>query len=386
MKKIFFFVIAFVSVQTLEAQTAYNSKYDFVPGEKLIALENFATTELGDFPVKWQTNATAEIVTLNDRPGKWLKINKEGVFYPEFITSLPENFTLEFDLGVNSGWNEWPFVLNITNLKSPKEYTDYYHYVTWKGVHTIHMEFKPGDPGRIAGSSKLQAGRDGNHEVNNDVEYNTWDNKGITFAHISLWRQGKRLRAYLNGEKIWDVQQVFDQDSKYNSITFAAARNNQPDAFFLLSNIRLAVGSADTRNKLKTERKFTTRGILFDPNSDVIKPESYGALREIGLIFQGTDSLTQIKITGHTDNDGDAALNLDLSKRRAEAVKTYLVREFNLTADRIVTDGKGATMPVDNNTTIVGKANNRRVDFVMLPITVKTGGDKNLPITVKPSN
>src|SRR6185436_17499367 len=177
----------------LNAQTAYNTKYDFVPGDKLIAVENFAGTAIGDFPLNWQTNATAEVVTLNDRPGKWLKINKEAVLYPEFINNLPENFTLEFDLAVNNGWNEWPFSLNITNLKSPKEYTNYYLYVDWKGTHTLHLEFQPVRLEQRLGSSKLLAGRDGNHEFSNDVEFKTWDNGTNNFAHISLWRQNKRL-------------------------------------------------------------------------------------------------------------------------------------------------------------------------------------------------
>lgn len=384
MKQILVSAVAFFSIQISQAQLAYNSKYDFVPGEKLIAVENFENTELGDFPLKWQTNATAEVVTLNEKPGKWLKINKEGVFFPEFIKDLPENFTLEFDLAVNSGWDEWPFVLNITNLKTPKEYTNYYHYVGWKGIHTIHMQFQPARVDQRLGSSKLVVGRDGNHEVNNDVEYKTWDNKDLNFAHISLWRQNKRLRVYLNGEKIWDVQQVFDPASKYNAITFAASRNNQPDNYFLLSNIRLAVGAADTRNKLNKVGKFVTTGILFDPNSTEIKPESYGVLREIGNILKVTDSLVPLKIVGHTDSDGDAAKNLELSRLRAEAVKTYLVNEFGLNADSIVTAGMGETMLLDKNTTLEAKAINRRVEFVSLPITVKTGGENNLPITVKP--
>ena len=121
------------------------SKYDFVPGEKVFAFEDFSTAEIGDFPERWNTNGTAEIVTVSTRPGKWLKINKEAVFYPEFINGdLPDNFTLEFDLGVNNDWNSYPFHINITKLKSPKEFTDYSHYVRWQGDHTIHISFKPG--------------------------------------------------------------------------------------------------------------------------------------------------------------------------------------------------------------------------------------------------
>lgn len=69
-------------------------------------------------------------------------------------------------------------------------------------------------------------------------------------------------------------------------------------------------------------------------------------------------------IVGHTDADGDAAANLDLSKRRAASVKTALAAEFKIDAGRMDTDGKGESEPVDKNDTPAGKANNRRVEFI----------------------
>jgi OmpA-OmpF porin, OOP family len=71
------------------------SRFDFVPGEKVIAFEDFAQDSIGDFPAKWNTNASGEIVTIANRPGRWLKLTGRGVFVPEFLASLPENFTLE---------------------------------------------------------------------------------------------------------------------------------------------------------------------------------------------------------------------------------------------------------------------------------------------------
>src|SRR4051794_8227655 len=83
-------------------QLVYTSKYDFVQGDKIIAYEDFNSVNLGDFPVRWNTNASAEVVTLDNMEGKWLKIGEKGIFHPEFITNLPENFTFEFDLAVNN--------------------------------------------------------------------------------------------------------------------------------------------------------------------------------------------------------------------------------------------------------------------------------------------
>jgi outer membrane protein OmpA-like peptidoglycan-associated protein len=71
-------------------------------------------------------------------------------------------------------------------------------------------------------------------------------------------------------------------------------------------------------------------------------------------------------IIGHTDSDGAAAHNMELSEKRAEAVKNYLMTHFSIDGARLQSDGKGATQPVAPNTTPAGKAKNRRVEFVKL--------------------
>ena len=361
---VFLFAVCSGYAQNGSTPAAYTSKYDFVSGEKVIVEENFENAELGNFPEHWSTNATAEIVSLNGQQGKWLKIQKQGVFFPELMNNLPENFTLEFDLAINNGWNGWPFVINLTSLKTPKDYTNYYHYVGWNGTPTVHIELNPLLTNQKAGSSKMQVGRDGNHEVNSDVEFKVWDNAANNTAHISLWRQNKRLRMYLNGEKIWDIQSAFDPATKYNAITFASQGSYSENDFFAISNLRLAIGAPDTRNKLKTAGKFVTTGIHFNSGSDVIKPDSYGVLKEVGTILK--EAPMKIKIIGHTDADGDEKSNLDLSAKRANAVKTYLVTNFGLDAATLETEGKGEGMPIDKNTTTEGKANNRRVEFIKL--------------------
>ncbi|HSN61747.1 MAG TPA: OmpA family protein, partial [Ferruginibacter sp.] len=130
-----------------------------------------------------------------------------------------------------------------------------------------------------------------------------------------------------------------------------------------LGNIRLAIGAPDTRNKLVTEGKFVTHGILFDVNSDQIKPSSYGALKDIAQVLTENAGL-KVLIVGHTDTDGEPAANLELSKKRAQAVKTFISKEFSIDSGRLQTDGKGETQPIEKNTTDEGKANNRRVEFI----------------------
>jgi len=73
----------------------------------------------------------------------------------------------------------------------------------------------------------------------------------------------------------------------------------------------------------------------------------------------------KFSIEGHTDNDGDDAANLKLSQARVEAVKAQLAA-LGIEAARLTCKGWGETKPVDANTTVIGKANNRRVEFVKL--------------------
>ena len=105
--------------------------------------------------------------------------------------------------------------------------------------------------------------------------------------------------------------------------------------------------------------------ILFDVNSDKIKPASYGILKEIAGVLNENESV-KIKIVGHTDSDGDDKANMELSKKRAASVKVALTKEFGIAENRIETDGMGEKQPVTNNSTAEAKANNRRVEFIKM--------------------
>ena len=132
---------------------------------------------------------------------------------------------------------------------------------------------------------------------------------------------------------------------------------------FYISNIKVAAGLPDARNKLLEEGKFSTTGILFDVNTATIKPESNGVLKEISDILGKNPDLS-ILIVGHTDSDGSDADNLLLSKKRSAAVKAALVAGSGIDESRIKTDGKGETDAIGDNKTKEGRAANRRVEFI----------------------
>ncbi len=170
---------------------------------------------------------------------------------------------------------------------------------------------------------------------------------------------------WINEEKVFDVPKGIPLGYTMNQLLFQVGHTNYNDNQYAvyMGNVKVATGKADTRHKLVEEGKFSTTGILFDVNSATIKPESNGTLKEIADVIKKFADV-KVKIIGHTDGDGTEAANLELSKKRAEAVKNALANDFGIEAARMESDGKGEKEPVGDNKTKEGKAQNRRVEFI----------------------
>lgn len=330
------------------------SKFDFVPGERIVAAEDFAQDAIGDFPARWNTNASGEIVTIAGQSGRWLKLTRAGFFTPEFVTDLPDNVTVEFDLTTppdfNGGFPLQTAFVQLADLKKPGE---------WQGAPNNFFFTAHVSPTR--GTSELTSRQDGESAAGNQTQTTQLAATGKP-VHIAVWRQRQRVRVYMNQEKVWDIPRAAAASAKFNSLVFFVS-GGCGDCEYYLANLRVATGAPDTRNKILTEGKWVTHGILFDVNSDRIKPESYGTLKEMAGVLTESGDL-KVLIVGHTDSDGDDATNMDLSKRRAASVKATLASEFKIDASRMDTDGKGETQPIDKNDNAAGKANNRRVEFI----------------------
>ncbi len=334
------------------------SKYDFVPGEKIIGFEDFMTGNIGDFPAGWNTNGSAEIVTIEGKTERWLMITKPGVFVPEFTDKYPDEFTFEFDLlhGVPIRAAQFQFVMaELPDIQQPQNWSLSSNRFT-AGLSTANSDALNGTATtEIRKNSVSQPGNQFYTDILSD-KYNP--------IHVSVWRQKERVRLYINQEKIWDLPKAIAPDARLNAILFTALYADQNIQHYI-GNLRLAVGAPDTRNKMMTQNKWITHGILFDVNSANIKPESYGTLKEMANVLKENTDL-KVKIIGHTDTDGKDDDNLDLSKQRATSVKEILVKEFSIDESRLETDGKGESEPIDSNDTSAGKANNRRVEFIKI--------------------
>ncbi len=102
-------------------------------------------------------------------------------------------------------------------------------------------------------------------------------------------------------------------------------------------------------------------GIYFPTNSALLLPASQPAVERIAAMLKARPDWV-VTIEGHTDNTGTEAFNRDLSRRRAETLRSELVNRQGIAADRLRTAGFGAKRPVDTNDTLDGRAHNRRVE------------------------
>jgi outer membrane protein OmpA-like peptidoglycan-associated protein len=110
----------------------------------------------------------------------------------------------------------------------------------------------------------------------------------------------------------------------------------------------------------KIELKQT---VYFDTNRATIKRVSYALLDDVAQALKDNPRL-HVEVGGHTDSQGNDAFNLRLSQKRAEAVRIYLIKKA-ITSDRLVARGYGEAVPIADNRTTAGRAQNRRVEFVI---------------------
>ena len=114
---------------------------------------------------------------------------------------------------------------------------------------------------------------------------------------------------------------------------------------------------------LREQRRAVVYDLYFDFNSETIREESEPTLREIAEVLRRNPDW-RLSIEGHTDNVASDRYNLDLSSRRAAAVKSALGTKFGIAGQRLATSGAGESRPQEPNDTAEGRARNRRVELV----------------------
>jgi outer membrane protein OmpA-like peptidoglycan-associated protein len=116
---------------------------------------------------------------------------------------------------------------------------------------------------------------------------------------------------------------------------------------------------------VKKDRIEVNQVIEFETSSWKVTQDSQSILDEIAKVMTDHPEVKKVRIEGHTDNQGDSAHNLSLSHKRANNIMRYLVAH-GVDANRLVAEGYGDTKPIADNATEEGRAQNRRVVFVIV--------------------
>ncbi|MGN6617162.1 MAG: OmpA family protein [Ilyomonas sp.] len=345
------------------------SRYDFIPGERIVYAEDFSTDAIGELPLKWTTNNRGETVAIETMPGKWMRLFAGSRFVSPSLQKLPENFTVEADILMQfegeEGYTYPELEIKLLEILQGNEGVRSY-VVNQDAANEAALVLQPNGQGKPLNAS-LRSYINGSSYFFNQPKESKVNTSNGKVVHLAVWVQKERIRYWLDGEKVFDIPQAIPAKAGFNSLGLSLESSLYTDEQLgiFISNIKVAEGTPDMRSKLLTEGKLVTNGILFDIDSDRIKPESAGVLKEIASVLKDNASVN-IKIIGYTDSDGEEAHNLDLSKRRSIAVQKVLTAEYGIDASRMKTDGLGETNPVAENNTKEGKAKNRRVEFIKL--------------------
>ncbi len=330
---------------------------DFVPGEKIVFFDDFSTNLPGTTPKGWEAVCEYEVIEYGSPGEKWLSIIHGGGFYPVDLTSLPENFTLEFQAAAVPGTANGTLDLRFIPASEQNPADPWFNNSTIISLSPTTQIPKRG------GLSISRKDTESNElEINpREFYFAEWFTDIYPLATIELSKTGSRASVYVNQKKIVDNQEIFSPGQKYR-LGFHFGDYFIEDIKFYMKDIRIATEAAKPKKDFE-KGSFVTSNILFDVNSDHIKPQSYTVLKGIADAI-GANPGIKLKIIGHTDSDGSDNANLLLSKKRAEAVRNTLSKDFGIDTSGFLTDGKGEEEPIDSNDTSSGKARNRRVEFV----------------------
>jgi len=307
-----------------------STKFDFVPGDKVLFADDFTQDELGEFPVRWALKlGTFEVAEMKGE--RWLRTTSDdGRVRMKVAGAPPERWTLEFDFHATEPMGS---ALTVIGLDA-------------QGAVCWETNFPQGEnvafrSGEIFSSTRLEEAIPGRH-------------------HVMLLARGPALKVYFDRQRVANVPDVTAPHGRPAEFEFRLAAGTGP----MITNVRYAEGPAPAADLL-AGGKLVTHGIRFATGSDVVQPESAPILRQVAA-WMTANPAAKLSVTGHTDNVGSAPSNLDLSRRRAASVAKVLGADFAIAADRFTSDGKGDTAPMAPNASSEGRAMNRRVEFAKL--------------------
>ncbi len=319
-------------------EMALYTKYDFIPGDKVIFFDDLSGEEIGEFPSRWNLDeGVFEVVQQGSR--SWILCTDEGRIAPRVAAGpLPPKYTFELDF-----YNKGP------------EFKGH-----WIRIHWFDAEND--DIGNFRIQDKIHTNL---RILNKDLASKQLPRELSAGVHtMRIMATKSTIKCYIDNERVANVPAV--EGFHPTSIrVYMDPWLDEPANPMLVGNVRFAEGGKTLKEQLDEAGRIVTHGILFDSGSDRIQGESYKTLAEIGTLLTENPAL-RLSIEGHTDSDGSTESNQALSEKRAAAARTYLIDTYKVEASRLESKGLGESAPIDTNDTPEGKANNRRVELVKL--------------------
>ena len=314
------------------------TKFDFVPGDKVIFYDDFSSEEMGEFPSRWRLDEG--VFEVAKQGGKnYILCTDKGSIRPKIAAgALPPKYTIEMEFFIKGG-----------------DTRGHWFFIKWYDGE-----------GQEIGNFNIQ------DKINTHLRLL---NKDIASKELSAPLPGgihtmrimatqSTMKCYIDNERMANVPAV----ESFKPVDFGVYMDpwkDEPNNPMLIGTFRYAEGGKTLKQQLDEAGRIVTHGILFDSGSDKIKGESYKTLADIGALLTDNPTL-RLSIEGHTDSDGADDYNLTLSQKRSESVRTYLINNFKVDGSRLESKGWGESKPIDKNNTPEGKANNRRVELVKL--------------------
>jgi len=314
------------------------AKYDFVPGDKIIFEDNLEGEVNGEFPSRWDLHTGN--VEIAEFGGENVIIFRAYSEIVPFIKNsnldyLPDIFTLEFDCYFSENTNYQNYTISFNDKKNQKG----------TGIHDVQVHWN-----QISQGSSQSWYPDANKSSFCKTE---------GWYHVALLFNKRALKVYLNDTRLLNVPNI---SGNPQGITIYGSYSGDEGKSSMIKNIRFAEAGQKLYEKFLQDGKIISNGIRFDVNKATLRPESMGIINEIVTLMKDHPDVN-FSVEGHTDSDGDDALNQTLSEQRAETVVTTL-KKAGIDGSRMTSKGWGESKPLDSNATPEGKANNRRVEFV----------------------
>jgi OmpA-OmpF porin, OOP family len=320
------------AAQAPTGSLASYQNYDFVPGNKVLFEDEFTDDQSGEFPTHWSLTGGQAILNMVGPDKAFFLTDGNYVHVAPLMKNksyLTGSFSVEYDVYGTDGYQGILAIYDAAN-------------------NNITVCVKPGSV-EFAGPNNF------NGALPADIGGNNYLKK---WHHVAVAYKNNQMKVYVDKYRVLLVPQVGLTPAR---LEIEGIGDHDKPSIFKSFKISDSVQFYITGQKF-TDAKLVTHGINFDVDKATITPQSMGTLNMIVKLMQDNSEL-KFEVDGHTDNTGTAAHNLVLSQQRAAAVMAQLIT-MGIDASRLSSKGFGDTKPIADNSTLDGKANNRRVEFV----------------------